>query len=69
MSRAKEAQRREQDNLMDYYIRFYEWLDSLNNELYEDDISCMDKYQKMPTVCVDETANNDNYKPTKGEIK
>ena len=78
MSKIKEALLKEQDNLMEYYIGFHEWLDSLNNDLNEKDIENMEEeycntsstISNKPNGSISKAyvkeANNKNYFPMKG---
>lgn len=77
MSKTKEALLKEQDNLMEYYIGFHEWLDSLNNDLNEKDIDAIQEEHetKFSSPSFNKTivskyipANNKDYRPNKGEM-
>lgn len=75
MSKIKEALLKEQDNLMEYYIGFYEWLDSFNNGLNSGDIDVIEEEQQSKSyspsfsktiVSKSEPINNISYLPKQG---
>lgn len=74
MSKIKEQMLRDQENLMEYYVGFYEWLDSLNNDLIESDIDRLEEEHKSsPTKWFSSNtslskylANNKGYNPQRG---
>lgn len=61
MSKTKEALLKEQDNLMAYYIGFYEWLEKFQPKLGEADINNMEKESKASLSS--KASNNPNYIP------
>lgn len=76
MSKIKEALLREQDNLMEYYIGFYEWLDKYQPQgLSEKEINNMEEELANPSTssnvivsnCTsNKVINNTNYNPKQG---
>lgn len=75
MSKTTENLLREQDNLLEYYSGFYDWLGSLNNELNEDDINKMESkhLSSLPqsNSIISKSfnpVNNSNYNPRKGKM-
>lgn len=64
MSKTKEALLREQDNLMQYYIGFYKWLERYQVEQCIEDRDQREK--EYSSIISSKPTNNQSYKPTKG---
>jgi len=69
MSKIKEALLKEQDNLMEYYFGFYNWLEKYQpNKLSNNEINSIEREQKQKLISSGMTeVNNCKFKGIKKE--
>ena len=72
MSKIKNQIEKEQENILEYYSQFYDWLDGLReNELGENDLNKMEEDLNKPStvsnlILSNKALNNKNFNPRYG---
>ena len=72
MSKIKNQIEKEQENILEYYSEFYQWLDGLKeNKLSENDLNKMEEDLNKPStvsnlILSNKALNNKNFNPSYG---